>query len=230
MPPKVRGVQEFEKEETEGEMEKLIIVLFIGVLFTHAGSTVMAQLPGSFGGGIEESPHNFSHPSWLPVARICNVCHTLHNESISNRMYSNGLLWKSDIGSITYVMYHSYWGAAYFETRDKSNLASLTGRRSNLPDGLSKLCLACHDGIIAPDVFLLHHFVSAEYDVTTLNLRDPDFTLIGNSGTISEVLDNGKIQCSSCHDVHGVESVPDTKLLRAEKPRICLTCHNVNIK
>jgi predicted CXXCH cytochrome family protein len=140
------------------------------------------------------------------------------------------LSWKSDFNSVSYILYHSYWGADFQETRDKTNWTSSTGKKSNLPDGLSKLCLTCHDGIIAPDVFILHHYVSAFYDVTETNLRDPDLTLMGVSGSISEVLDRGKIQCSSCHDVHGVESIANTKLLRAEKPEICMVCHKITIE
>jgi predicted CXXCH cytochrome family protein len=127
-------------------------------------------------------------------------------------------------------MYHSYWGEDYIETRDKTSWTSSTRKKSNLPDGLSKLCLTCHDGIIAPDVFILHHYVSAVYDVSKTNLKDPVVTVMGLSGTISEVLDRGKIQCSSCHDVHGAESVAHTKLLRAEKPEICTVCHIINIE
>ena len=211
-------------------MEKLIITMLAGLLLLDISTLATAQITESFGRGIEESPHNFSHPSWLPVSRICNVCHTLHNEALASQHYSNGLHWNSEVYAVSYNMYHSYWGAPFVDTRHKSSWASLTGKRSNLPDGLSKLCLACHDGIIAPDVFILHHFVSAGYDMEETNLRDPDRTLMGNSGSITEVLDTGKIECPSCHDVHGVESVANTKLLRAKKSEICIICHNINFE
>jgi predicted CXXCH cytochrome family protein len=94
-----------------------------------------------------------------------------------------------------------------------------------MPDGLSKLCLTCHDGIIAPNVFNLHHFVSMDYDVTRTELRDPDVKTMGVSGLITEVLDNGKAQCFSCHDPHDEESVAGTKLLRVPKGEICYVCH-----
>jgi predicted CXXCH cytochrome family protein len=109
--------------------------------------------------------------------------------------------------------------------RDAGWTSPITQRQGGLPDGISKLCLSCHNGVIAPDVFDLHHFVSLEYDVTKAELRDPDVTKIGVSGPISEVLDGGKIQCSSCHDAHDEETVADTKLLRVERERLCLVCH-----
>jgi hypothetical protein len=76
------------------------------------------------------------------------------------------------------------------------------------------------------------HPVSIEYDITKdPGLKNPDTTTMGLSGTISDVLDFGLVQCSSCHDVHGEESVPGTHLLRApvnpddESPGLCATCH-----
>jgi predicted CXXCH cytochrome family protein len=210
--------------------EKLLMLMLMVVILVDLNTVAIADVTENFGTGFAQSPHNFSHASWLPTAKICHVCHTYHNEKLPTQQYSRGLLWQSTVFSVTYVMYHSYWGAAFFDTRDKTSWTSLTGKRSNLPDGLSKLCLACHDGIIAPDVFRLHHFVSSEYDVKKINLRDPYVTRMGMSGSISEVLDGGKIQCTSCHDVHGVESFGDTKLLRAEKPMLCITCHKITIQ
>ncbi|MFQ5608173.1 MAG: hypothetical protein ACE5GA_09525, partial [Candidatus Zixiibacteriota bacterium] len=56
---------------------------------------------------------------------------------------------------------------------------------------------------------------------------------MGTSGTINEVLENGKVQCSSCHDVHDNEAVGATHLLRVSQKAsmgqasgLCLTCHN----
>jgi len=61
--------------------------------------------------------------------------------------------------------------------------------------------------------------------VTKAELRDPDLTILGVSGPISEVLDGGKIQCSSCHDAHDEETIAGTRLLRVEKDKICVICH-----
>jgi predicted CXXCH cytochrome family protein len=220
----------YKHEQEKTKMEQLIILILMVLLITGISPSAFAQGPEDFGQGIEQSPHDFSHSLWLSLSKMCNVCHTLHDETLPIKRYRDGLSWKHEIFSVSYIMYHSYWGDSFVETRDKTTQRSSIGKRSNLPDGLSKFCLACHDGIIAPDVFILHHFVSAEYVKSTSHLRDPDLTIFGLSGTISEVLDRGKIQCSSCHDVHGVESIPNTKLLRAETPKLCITCHKINIK
>jgi hypothetical protein len=76
------------------------------------------------------------------------------------------------------------------------------------------------------------HPISITYDDTPglgmASVADP----MGTSGTIADVLDNGRVQCSSCHDVHDSpgESVGGTHLLRvlnngANPSGLCLTCH-----
>lgn len=184
--------------------------------------------------GEEDGPekdklcHDFSHESWIEMRGICRVCHVKHNEADALSRFTSGIKWKRDISTVTYKLYNSIWGSARGTPRDSSWKSPTTGRSGNLPDSISKLCLSCHNGIIAPDVFTLHHFVSAVFDTERVTLRDPDTTIIGESGTIVEVLDKGKIECSSCHDVHGKESVEGTKLLRVKYPYLCTTCHNIN--
>ncbi len=180
-----------------------------------------------FGIDVERKCHNFAHESWLIVSEICSICHVRHNKNTAIQRYMQGLRWNKQPDTFVYTLYHSSWSASYNLTRD-SNLISSTGRQGNLPDGLSKICLSCHDGIVAPD-FQMHHFVSVLFDRTATSLRDPLITEMGISGTISEVLDNGIVQCTSCHDVHGKESADNTRLLRVEKKKICSVCHPVDL-
>ncbi|RJQ43547.1 MAG: hypothetical protein C4538_11805 [Nitrospiraceae bacterium] len=177
--------------------------------------------------GTKESCHNFSDESWLPITKICITCHIPHKRKArkADSKFENGLPWQQTITLFNYGLYNSSWSSSLTGMRDAAWTSPITHRQGGLPDGISKLCLSCHDGVIAPDVFNLHHFVSLEYDVTKAELRDPDLTKMGVSGPISEVLDNGKIQCSSCHDAHDEETVAFTKLLRVEKTKICLVCH-----
>jgi len=79
------------------------------------------------------------------------------------------------------------------------------------------------------------HPISVTYNTADPGLN-PLTTTMGTSGTIEDVLDNGKVQCSSCHDVHDQESVANTHLLRVRQKgdagtgagasSLCLTCHN----
>jgi predicted CXXCH cytochrome family protein len=204
----------------------MIVFILLFLLAIVAGKSALAASAAQ-GIGAERSSHNFSHESWLPVTRICGVCHVPHRRRGKKgvKRYENGLLWNKKISDFSYSLYNSSWSSSLTGIRDTSWTSPITGRQGGIPDGLSKLCLSCHNGVIAPDVFNLHHYVSLEYDVTKAELRDPELTKIGVSGPITEVLSGGKIQCSSCHDAHDEESIAGTKLLRAEKARLCMVCH-----
>ncbi len=203
---------------------KILFIVLIAILSIIVFYDQSLAVGAGRGIGSDQSCHNFSDESWLPVTRICNVCHIPHRRRKDTR-YEEGLSWSPKVTAYTYNIFNSFWGSSLTGIRDTSYTAPITNRQSGLPDGLSKLCLTCHNGIIAPDIFTLHHFISVDYDITKTELRDPDLTQMGVSGPISGVLHNGKIQCSSCHDAHDEESVAGTKLLRVEKSKICITCH-----
>jgi predicted CXXCH cytochrome family protein len=124
------------------------------------------------------------------------------------------------------------------------------------PDGISKKCVSCHDGIVAPDVYggntggtaylfsedltgtvpSNNHPISFTYD-TALAAKDGDLYdpstklsgLTGSTGTINaDMLFLNRMECSSCHDVHNTKAVPGTKLLVQDSAgsALCLTCHN----
>lgn len=120
------------------------------------------------------------------------------------------------------------------------------------PDGPSKLCLGCHDGSFGNEAAFTtqsavfdasdlsrSHPISFTYDsllasrVRNGTLRDPVATSSGLGGTIATDLldDNGKMQCTSCHDVHAGSQ--GAKLLRypygpdaTGDQRLCRVCHN----
>lgn len=238
-------------------MKKIVTLLFgmAGLLF--AGS-VWADGAGV---GIVGSPHDFtdnlspdvgaSDETWNARNEICRVCHVPHDHQRASQRYLNGLLWNHGVSAASYTMYSSSWSS------------TLNGAQSPQPDGVAKLCLGCHDGTVAIDTFDKYtggswfmadqnpnfiipgfadganrdlrgtHPLSITYDTTAdPNLR-PTSTTMGTSGTIASVLDNGKVQCSSCHDVHDQESVAGTNLLRVAQTvaqggnpsGLCLTCH-----
>ena len=207
---------------------KYSIILILTAVFILAICKEISADGAGRGIGTEQSCHNFSHEDWLPVVKICRICHTPHQNRRSRKKtnrYEKGLRWNPDISSHVYNLYNSLWSTSLTGLRDPTWTAPFINRRGGMPDGLSKLCLSCHDGIIAPNVYNLHHFVSMDFDVTRTELRDPDVKMMGVSGPITEVLDLGKVQCFSCHDPHDEESVAGTKLLRVPKNKICYVCH-----
>ena len=127
---------------------------------------------------------------------------------------------------------------------------------SSQPDGMSKTCLSCHDGIVGPDAYggNIHgtatlfgkdligivpsnnHPISFIYNTSLAtkdrDLYDPSTKLsgvTGSTGTINkDMLFLNRMECASCHDVHNTKAVPGTKLLVKDNAgsALCLTCHN----
>jgi hypothetical protein len=138
----------------------------------------------------------------------CNICHVPHNA----------------VGDNTQV---PLWTPEHTTTSLTGNYSSDTlDATIGGPDGASKLCLACHDGTF-PFVSGDHTFgdepstemgslenthpISFVYDQ---DLADTDGELVSPGTLERDVLDgNGKMQCSSCHDVHSTVE-DDDKLLR----------------
>ncbi|PKL52185.1 MAG: hypothetical protein CVV37_02495 [Nitrospira bacterium HGW-Nitrospira-1] len=261
-------------------MKKLIIVMMSLAMVIGISGIAMANGKG-LGISAAGSPHNFvdeitngaapvvGSEDWNNRKEICRVCHVPHDHGRAYKRWTNGLLWNHAVDdTTTFVMYDHAW----------SN--TLTGIQSAQPDGTAKLCLACHDGVIAVDSFdkksgpgngtgtktidgtnwSLGYKVPGYIDGDSSNLRgthplsiafpageDGDgknFNLTttatwANGETVASTLDNGKVQCSTCHDVHDAPgaAMPGTHLLRqynataamgnadSGASKLCLTCH-----
>jgi hypothetical protein len=172
-------------------------------------------------GGIRHSHHDFSGASWSNF-EMCLPCHTPHHANIE---VSNSPLWNHQLSTSTYTLYSS------------STLNAFPGQ----PDGKSKLCFSCHDGTVAIEnhsgITTGNHFttwgnvstdlrddhpISFLYDAALAQadgqLYDPATTLSGLGGTIEEdLLDNGRMECTSCHDVH-----------ISRNTQGCIGCHNIH--
>lgn len=192
-------------------------------------------------GTITGSAHDFTTQAWSG-GRICIACHASHNTDVTE---TDAPLWHHAPTTQTYTLYNT-------STMDTTTMQ---------PDGLSRLCLSCHDGTVAVDNFggivggttfvepknnlgsTLNddHPIGFVYDsqlaLTDGSLHDPASTdvTIGagaqqKSGKIADViLFNGRMECSSCHDVHNTFTADNGDgLVRISQSgsAICLTCHN----
>jgi hypothetical protein len=202
----------------------------------------------AFGQSIVGSEHDFSGETWNNTGEICRVCHVPHDRGRASLLGTRGLLWNHALSTQnTFTMYDS---------------PSMNATAATAPTGGSKPCLGCHDGTVALDDFDAQtggnkfigggkqipntgngagdftntHPISITYDyVPGMGLNDPATTAMGNSGMINDVLENGVLQCGSCHDVHNSPAaVPGTHLLRVAQTAaqggvasgLCLTCHD----
>jgi len=161
------------------------------------------------------------------VTRVCVFCHAPHNTSPLAPLWN-----RADPGT-TYIEYGS------------STLNALPGQ----PTGKSRLCLACHDGTVALGAVLnppagndMVQRISDYPGATTGNLgndlRDDhpisfvfdaglaaQDTQLHQPGTIDLPLQNGEVQCTTCHDPHEATLAPFLRKTVLDG-QLCLTCHD----
>lgn len=221
---------------------KKVLILTLAVILT-VGIASFALAAGN-GAGIAGSPHDFSASITTLDGEICRICHSPHDHHVASQRYLNGLLWNHAVTTATFTMYNGAWSQ------------TLDGAVDATPTGHSKLCLSCHDGTVAVDNFESHaggaftlptyaeipgfaagatrdlrgtHPISIVYDPDADGWIKPLTAPMGGSGTIADVLEGNKMQCSACHDVHDapIEAVGGTPLLRVDLAgsAICLACH-----
>jgi predicted CXXCH cytochrome family protein len=200
---------------------------------TLTASAILIGLPAVALADIAGTAHDFSTSGWNSTGEICVVCHTPHDADTS---VASAPLWNHEVTTSTFTLYSS------------DTLTATLGQ----PDGVSKLCLSCHDGSVALDSFAGvsgstpmatsdagyvgtdltdDHPISFVYDDTLATtdggLFPPSTTPSGLVGTIDEdLLFGGKLQCGSCHDPHGVPGVAKFLVMDNAGSALCLTCHD----
>lgn len=108
-------------------------------------------------------------------------------------------------------------------------------------DAWSLLCLGCHDGVTAPDVFSGAHAVTvggqiSAYPLRTARVRNHP---VGVRYPLNEryyaqpaaveaaglPLPDGRVQCVTCHDAHNTHRYDGMLQISNNRSRLCLTCH-----
>jgi predicted CXXCH cytochrome family protein len=200
---------------------KKLFVFCLAVLFATS----------MFGQGITGSKHDFSALGWNTSGEICITCHTPHN---GDATVADAPLWNHEVTTQTFTIYSS----GTFNATDGGQ-----------PDGVSKLCLSCHDGSVALDSFggttgvtnitgaglvgtdlSNDHPVSFTYQNSIDNGDTELFATTASTsmgGTIAtDLLSGGKVECSSCHDVHNKQGNSYLLKISNAGSSLCLTCHD----
>ena len=176
---------------------------------------------------IVGTAHDLSGKGW-GTNQVCIFCHTPHN---ANTTVAGAPLWNHAVTTATFSTYSS------------DTLNATVGQ----PDGVSKLCLSCHDGTVALDSF---------GNNAGTHLMDPGGTLVGtdlkNDHPVSFTYDaalatadgglvtptsaswvdathnvplyGAKLQCASCHNVHD-NSIGKFLRMSNAGSALCLKCH-----
>jgi predicted CXXCH cytochrome family protein len=187
-----------------------------------------ALAPTQASASIVGSSHDFSTQlRFRASGEVCVFCHTPHRLATDSSQIAP--LWNRATTMASFTLYSS------------ASLNATPGQ----PDSNSKACLSCHDGTVAIDTFggrtgmtiisgsrLLStdlsndHPVSFTYDAA-LATADGGLVTPASASAVSPgiPLFAGKLQCSSCHQVHDNSTHPP--FLRADRAgsQLCLRCH-----
>jgi hypothetical protein len=208
------------------EIVKHIAILVLVLLFV--AGTANAQVAGS--------PHDLSMGSGDYASsnqtQVCIFCHTPHHASTTQTP-----LWNRNDPATTYETYIS-------PTIDAYTVAPEI-------DGSSILCLSCHDGVSALNSMIYDPLGTAMLtgdsvitgmanldDASHLTNDHPisfayaDAITNGDGGLVAVppawALEDGKVQCASCHDVHsfGATAAMQPFLNHTKSgSALCLQCH-----
>lgn len=112
-------------------------------------------------------------------------------------------------------------------------------------DASSLVCLSCHDGTVARDVYagthamswselasaglapgqtrLTNHPIGIRYPVGDRQFQSPEAV----TADLRIKLPDGRIQCISCHDPHNTQRHPGMLVMSNNRSRLCLACHRL---
>ncbi len=109
--------------------------------------------------------------------------------------------------------------------------------------GWSLLCLGCHDGVTATDVYTASHAVTVTEPLrrTGLGARGlrshpvgvkyprprPDYHPAAAVEASGLHLPDGRIQCTTCHDAHNTRDFDGFLWISNQRSALCLTCHRL---
>ncbi len=168
--------------------------------------------------GIVGSKHDFSDAGRLP-RDLCLPCHTPHISASEAP-----LLVASAAG--------------------RGSTRSYQTRVGEL-DAASLICLSCHDGTVASDVYAGPHALSwadaasaarpqggsrlSSHPIGVMQPKNASGyhppAAVTHDGRIK--LPDGRIQCTSCHDPHNRERHAGMLVMSNARSRLCLSCHRL---
>lgn len=179
--------------------------------------TAVMEIQDLMARGIVGSAHDFTQGGGQPLD-LCTPCHTPH--------IAAGRAPLLDKRPQTLVAVRPYQALGV------------------VLDDSSLLCLSCHDGVIASDVFSFAHATTAPGRLGTswvgtgtlqshpvgvaYPLANPKYVPVsGVTGDGRIPLPEGRVQCISCHDPHNTHRHRGMLVSTNDGSRLCLSCHRI---
>lgn len=247
-----------------------LLILLFGLLYAVGALAIPASMTLGFDtniavDGIQNShPHNLSSASssniHAPVGgedQVCKFCHTPHGGSAEgplwNRVNPVGLN-----GDGTFPLYNGGGDLSLnlYTIPEAEYNAAVAADPTRYPNGATRLCLSCHDGVTAVGEVIsdgtlatltmsafgtidlsTSHPVSFIYNAAVEAALPGSYSRPGATDIVK--LDaQERVQCTTCHDPHndtnggGAYTLPMWRLYTGTSEaddynNTCLTCHNV---
>lgn len=160
---------------------------------------------------------------------ICIFCHTPHNANVEG----GAPLWNRKFST---QVFQRYTGSSLFVIKNDSNANyGVAGQRNYQPDGSSKLCLSCHDGVSSLGTVVNGTAIPMLNDVITgiASFNPADAANKMRYGHHPVSFQYNSAVASAINLVKGSNSykyppsIPAVKLDRQGKMQ-CTTCHNAH--
>lgn len=212
---------------TGGFKVRKLVVLFTALLLFTGGAFAQSTIVGS---AHDLSSSNTTANYYSDESEVCIFCHTPHNATKTQVP-----LWNRSDPTTVYTTYYTGTIDAYTSS-------------GTTIDGSSLLCLSCHDGTVSLNSIANGGTPTMTGgDYLTSNIGGGDGTALADDHPVSFTyataqaadaglkdvdyhLEDGKVQCSSCHDVHapGTTAAGDYPFLRESNngSALCLECHD----
>ena len=211
-------------------MQRSVRIMPLIVVAVMAAPALGQIIPGDYATypsvSVRNTPHNLNnYPGVsLPGQQICLPCHTPHNALLAGE---ENVLWNHAETGETFIMYSSTAGQ---------------------PQGPSKMCLSCHDGVTAIDNYGGNggtgivitgsaaldadlsddHPIGITYPNNPAEYNDPGTFADGIGGgtgvRLVEVKEVDRVECTSCHNVHN-NGLGAFLRVPLQESYICLQCH-----
>ena len=215
-------------------MMKKLLVTLIALGFS---SVAMAGI------GETGAPHNFydnqcgnnatnywsytdcgtNETAWNTTGEICKVCHIPHRDSSVDtaNAWAEGALWNHKVTTQNFTPYD-----------DTGLYGTITFAANNLPQGSSKLCLSCHDGVTGVDAFD-STIVSGAANIGTIgtNMYEPGANVVfGTNLTqhhpVSVTYEDGQTAAQLHADTDALGAFGNIADYLEENRVECATCHD----
>ena len=228
------------------------------ILLASLAAVAMAAPPD-----VSQGPHNLAvtgpEQKVASEQRLCIACHVPHITAGVKPLWDASATVSQTMPATTRPVEPTHATLRPTESRLPDSAGEDTGGTGRpvvaypgQPTGVSKLCLSCHDGTIAPGNIVARNQLiqTAERMTTTPHGKRPAGTDLSDDHPISIRFDavlarqkpwlkdpntlsgkvaldkNGEMQCTSCHDPHDNANGKFLTIANADSG-LCNTCHQV---